>query len=261
MPFEAKVFKILIASPGDVDEERQAIPEVIAAWNNLNAEAAHVVLLPVKWETHSAPLMGARPQGVINSQMLQTCDMAIGVFWTRLGSPTGASESGTAEEIEWFIQNNRPVMVYFSSRSIEPSKLDINQYKALKDFEHRMQKIGLTGSYSSVADLREKLLNQLSINVRDLVSGKVVAPRTPEAVRERVKTITAIAKAGQVYMEDYQKDGKVKSFLVKGDTKAMKDDLKHLGGKYNGTLGGWVFPKTREIEIAEFLKGASGSKA
>jgi hypothetical protein len=255
MAFDAKVYKILIASPGDVDEERQAIPDVISRWNNSNAESGRIVLLPVKWETHSAPLMGDRAQAVLNTQMLQTCDMAIGVFWTRLGSPTGASESGTAEEIEWFLKNNRPVMVYFSSRSIDPAKLDIDQYKALKDFEKRMQKIGLTGAYSSTADLCEKLLNQLSINVRALTSGKPLSTPTQAEVQERVKTITEIAKSGRVYMEDYEKDGKIKSFIVKGDTKIMKEELKGLGGKYNGTLGGWFFPKTREIEIAEFLKG------
>lgn len=254
MGFDAKVYKILIASPGDVDEERHAIPEVISRWNNLNAESAGIVLLPVKWETHSAPLMGDRAQSVINTQMLQTCDMAIGVFWTRLGSPTGASESGTAEEIEWFLKNNRPVMVYFSSRSIEPTKLDIDQYKSLKDFERRMQKIGLTGAYSSTADLCEKLLNQLTINVRALASGRPLTTPTPAEVKERVKTITAIAKSGQIYMEDYEKDGRVRSFLVKGDTKSMKEELKTLGGRWNGTLGGWIFPKTREVEIAEFLK-------
>lgn len=36
-------------------------------------------------------------------------------------------------------------------------------------------------------------------------------------------------KEGKVYMEDYEKDEKVKSFLVKGDTKTMKDDLKEMG--------------------------------
>jgi hypothetical protein len=56
-------------------------------------------------------------------------------------------------------------------------------------------------------------------------------------------------------MEDYEKDGRIKSFVVKGDTKSMKEELKGLGGRWNGTLGGWIFPKTREIEIAEFLKG------
>lgn len=255
MAFDAKVFKVLVASPGDVIEEREAIPEVIARWNNVNSEGIGVVLLPVKWETHSAPLMGNRAQGVINDQLVTTCDMAIGVFWTRLGSPTGVSESGTAEEIEWFIENNKPVMVYFSSRSLDPTTLDIDQWKALKEFESKMQKIGLTGAYSNITDFKEKLFDQLSINVKLLTSGGTsVTKFSPSAARENAATLKKMLKDGHIYMEDYSKDGQIKSFLVKGDTKTIKDDLKKLGGRWNNTLGGWVFPKTKEIEIAEFLK-------
>ena len=254
MSFDAKVFKILIASPGDVDEERQAIPEVISRWNNSNAESNGVVLLPVKWETHSAPLLGDRAQGVINNQVVSSCDMAIGVFWTRLGSPTGVSESGTAEEIEWFISSRKPVMVYFSSRSIDPTKLDIDQYKSLKEFEKKMQKLGLTGSYTNITDFKEQLLNQISINVRLLLSDlPAIAISEKEAIA-KVESLKKIVNEGRVYMEDYEKDGKIKSFLVKGDTKEIKDRLKELGGRWNGTLGGWVFAKSREIEIAEFIK-------
>jgi hypothetical protein len=254
MSFEAKVFKVLIASPGDVDEERQAIPEVISRWNNANAELSHVVLLPVKWETHSAPLLGGRAQSVINNQVVTTCDMAIGVFWTRLGSPTGVSESGTAEEIEWFIKNNKPVMVYFSSRNIDPKALDLDQYKALKEFEKKMQKVGLTGSYTSITDFKEQLLTQISINVRSLLEVGAVVPPTQNEVRDKVASFKKIIKEGKVYMEDYEKDGHIKSFVVKGDTKAVKEKLKELGGRWNATLGGWVFPKTREVEIAAFIK-------
>lgn len=254
MSFDAKVFKILIASPGDVDEEREAIPEVISRWNNTNAETNSVVLLPVKWETHAAPLLGDRAQGVINNQIVTSCDMVIGVFWTRLGSPTGVSESGTAEEIEWFIQNGKPVMVYFSSRSIDPTKLDIDQYRSLKDFEKKMQKLGLTGSYTSITDFKEQLLNQISVNVRLLLSGTSAAQPTPQEVKAKAASLKKIVKEGRVYMEDYEKDGQVKSFLVKGDTKAIKDDLKNLGGRWNSSLGGWIFSKSKEVEIAEFLK-------
>jgi hypothetical protein len=252
--FNAKVYKILIASPGDVEEERTAISEVITRWNDSNAEAESVVLLPVKWETHSAPLMGDRGQGIINKQLVEGCDMVIGVFWTRLGSPTGASESGTTEEIDWFIRNGKPAMLYFSSRPIEPSKIDIKQYSALKDFETRMQKIGLIGSYTSIPDLREQLLGQITKNVRDLLAGTPIKVPTAVEQKEKVKAIQKIAKAGKVYMEDYQKDGQVKSFVVKGDTKPVKDRLKELGGRWNSSLGGWVFPKAKEVEIAEFLK-------
>lgn len=254
MAFDAKVFKVLIASPGDVQEEREAIPEVIARWNNTNAEASNIVLLPVSWETHSAPLLGDRAQGIINSQVVESCDMAIGVFWTRLGSPTGVSESGTAEEIECFIREQKPVMVYFSSRALDPTKLDLDQYKALKEFERKMQKLGLTGAYNSITDFREQLLNQISINVKRLIAGTPTPKPTAKEAAAKIKSIKQIIKEGKIHMEDYEKDGQVKSFLVKGDTKPIKEELKQRGGRWNQTLGGWIFPKSLEIEIAEFIK-------
>lgn len=254
MSFKADVFKVLIASPGDVIEERHAIPEIISRWNNTNAESSNLVLLPVKWETSTAPLMGDRPQGIINDQMVKSCDMAIGVFWTRLGSPTGASQSGTAEEIEWFIENGKPVMVYFSSQKIDPTKIDLEQYKNVRDFEKKMQKLGLTGSYNSIEDFKEKLFDQLSQNVRNILQGTPTT-KTPDEIKAEIRTFKKVQKDGQVYFEDYAKDGVVKSFVVKGDTKTMKDALKEKGGRWNRTLGGWVFPKTREIEIAELIKG------
>lgn len=254
MPFDAKVFKVLIASPGDVEEERIAIPQIISEWNNNNAESNHVVLLPVKWETHSAPLLGDRAQGIINNQIVTSCDMAIGVFWTRLGSPTGVSESGTAEEIEWFIDNGKPVMLYFSSRSIDPNKLDIDQYKALKEFEKRMRKVGLTGSYTNLADFKEQILRQLSINVRNLLENNTFKKPTQKEVSEKAKEIKKIIKQDEIYIEDYEKNGQIKSFLVKGDTTTIKDELMNLGGKWNKGLGGWIFPMSKKIEIAEFIK-------
>jgi hypothetical protein len=254
MSFEAKVFKVLIASPGDVEEERVAIPQIISDWNINNAEISKVVLLPIKWETHSAPLLGDRAQGIINNQIVTSCDMAVGVFWTRLGSPTGVSESGTAEEIEWFIENGKPVMLYFSSRPVDLKKLDIDQYKSLESFEKKMRKIGLTGSYSNLADFREQLLRQLSINVRNLLENSEIKKPTVKEVSEKAKEIKRIIKEESIYIEDYEKDGKVKSFLIKGNTSTIKTQIMDLGGKWNKGLGGWIFPISRKIEIAEFVK-------
>ena len=47
------------------------------------------------------------------------------------------------------------------------------------------------------------------------------------------------------------------SIAVQGDTRKYKEDLKKLGGKYNGRLRngpGWVFPKTAESDIVSFIK-------
>ena len=254
MSFDAKIYKILVASPGDVEEERKAIPEIISEWNHINADLKKVVLLPVKWETHSAPNIGNRPQAIINEQVVRSCDMLIGTFWTRIGSPTGVSESGTVEEIEWFIKNSKPVMLYFSSKPIDPEKLDIEQYTSLRSFKEKMQKIGLTGSYENIVDFRERLFRQISINIEHLISGFTILPKSPEVVKQQAAEVQKIIKQGKVYIEDYEKDGTVKSFLVKGDTKTIKEELKIKGGRWNSGLGGWIFPKSKEIEIAEFIK-------
>ncbi|TKF24736.1 hypothetical protein FCV43_00220 [Vibrio genomosp. F6] len=258
MSFDAKVYKVLIASPGDVAEERNAIAETITKWNSMNAERQNVMLMAVGWESHSAPLLGNRAQGVINDQVVDGCDMLIGVFWTRLGSPTGVSESGTVEEIEWFIKNDKPVMLYFSSQQVDINSIDIDQLKALRDFQKKMQKVGLTGSYRDIVDFKEQLLSQINTNVHNLLTNQVTKIPTEAEVKEKVKVVKKIMKSGKVFMEDYEnKDGEVKSFLVKGDTSDIKQGIKDLGGKWNRTLKGWIFSKSKEIEVAEFIKANS----
>ncbi len=49
-----KKIKILVASPGDVDKERQIVEEVIAEWNISNGDERKMVLEAVLWEKHAA---------------------------------------------------------------------------------------------------------------------------------------------------------------------------------------------------------------
>src|SRR5580658_3645242 len=100
MPYDARVVKVMIASPGDVSAERQLARDVFYEWNSIHSEDRGLVLLPIGWETHSTPEMGDRPQAIINRQVLADCDLLVAMFWTRIGSPTGTSVSGTVEEIE-----------------------------------------------------------------------------------------------------------------------------------------------------------------
>src|SRR4051794_3146256 len=125
MPFKSEAYRVLIASPSDLQEERLAVTEAINEWNAQHAMAEAVVLLPVKWETHATPQAGVRPQSAVNQQLVDKCDLLIGMFWTRLGTNTGIAESGTIEEIERFLSLNKPAMLYFSSRPINPDKINL----------------------------------------------------------------------------------------------------------------------------------------
>jgi hypothetical protein len=60
MPFNADTYRVLIASPSDLAEEREAATMAINDWNAQHAAAEGIVLLPVKWETHARPETGVR---------------------------------------------------------------------------------------------------------------------------------------------------------------------------------------------------------
>lgn len=155
----------MIASPSDVAKERQLIREVLLEWNFINSEDRRIVLMPVGWETHSSPMMGTRPQEIINKQVLAGCDLLVAAFWTRIGTPTGKSASGTVEEIEEHIATGKPAMIYFSSAPVHLESVDEEQYGALRKFKGHCMERGLIECYESLSEFREKFTRQLAVTI------------------------------------------------------------------------------------------------
>jgi hypothetical protein len=206
MSFHATIHRVLIASPGDVGEERNVIPEILNEWNAVSAFANKKVLLPIKWETHASPLLGDRPQGIINDQIVKDCDLLVGVFWSRIGTHTGVAVSGTAEEIEQFVATGRPVMLYFSQTPIDPDKIDLEQFTVLRQFKEKMRLKGLTESYSGIADFRQKFGRQLGINLQYLSGDEkkktaVAATVGSKAIKDVIPAV--IAKVSVDDIRDY----------------------------------------------------------
>jgi len=154
--YQAKVIRIMIASPTDVAEERRAVREIVHRWTDIHSEDKELVLLPMGWETHSHPTMGARPQAFVNKQVLEKADILVAIFWTRLGTPTGVADSGTVEEIEEFIKAGKPTMIYFSGKPVHPDSVNPEQYAALLAFRNALQQRGLIERYDSSEEFREK---------------------------------------------------------------------------------------------------------
>lgn len=175
MAYDSRVYRVLIASPSDVEEEREIAVRVIQEWNDLYSYTRKVTLLPLRWETHTAPEYGTRPQEVINRTIVDQCDLLVGVFWTRLGSPTGEADSGTLEEIARVGDAGKPVMLYFSKAGIDPDLLDLTQIEKLKEFKSKTYPKGLIESYKSVIEFRDKFSKQLELRVRDLQKNEGTA--------------------------------------------------------------------------------------
>lgn len=161
MVYTATVLQIMIASPGDVTEERNIVREEIAKWNYVNSLKSKIVLLPTGWETHSSPELGERPQELINKRILKDCDILIGIFWTRLGTPTGKAKSGTVEEIKEHVDAGKPAMIYFSSQPINPSKINHEQYAAVQKLKDSYRPTGLIEEYENLGQFKEKIGRQI----------------------------------------------------------------------------------------------------
>jgi hypothetical protein len=195
MTFTAQTFRVLIASPSDLVEERQVATDVINDWNAQHAVAESVVLLPIKWETHAKPETGKRPQKVLNSQLVATSDILVGMFWTRIGTPTGAAESGTVEEIDQFVAAGKPAQLYFSRRLIDPTKIDHKQHKKLRAFKEDTYEHALTGEFATIEELRHRLMKNLTAEVRKL---KAAPPRPEKPFKSYGIAVTSPKPGAQV---------------------------------------------------------------
>jgi hypothetical protein len=111
--------------------------------------------------------MGDHPQNILNKQILERSDLLIGVFWTRLGTPTTTHPSGTVEEIEDHVSAGKPVMLYFSNQPVRPDSVDPEQYGNLQSFKGTCKERGLFEVYDDLADFREKFSRQLQLKVND----------------------------------------------------------------------------------------------
>jgi hypothetical protein len=192
MPYETITYNVMIASPSDVNVERAIVREIIHEWNGMHSESTRCVLMPIGWDTNATPTTGARGQAIINTQLLSRSDLLVAIFWTRIGTPTGQSVSGTAEEIQEHIAANKPAMIYFSEAPVRPDSVDDQQYKSLQKFKQWCQSSGLIETYDNQQDFRDKFRRQLAtlINKHELFASQRVEQtnKRPELNASEIKS-------------------------------------------------------------------------
>lgn len=162
MAYDATAFNLMIASPGDVNVERAIVREIVHEWNGMHSQVTRTILMPLGWETHSAPVTGGLGQAIINSQILSRTDLLVAMFWTRIGTPTGEAVSGTAEEIQEHVAAGKPAMIYFSNAPVRPDSVDDEQYRGLQEFKVWCRQQGLIETYDDQQDFRDKFRRQLA---------------------------------------------------------------------------------------------------
>lgn len=141
MPENITKYKLFLASPSDLIEEREATSEVINELNITHGAKNGYVLELRKWETHAVPgIASNHVQELINEDVGQDYDIFIGMLWTKFGTPTNDAESGTEEEFniayQKYLTNSNLVKVlfYFKNAPMAPSEINPEQLIKVQNF-------------------------------------------------------------------------------------------------------------------------------
>jgi hypothetical protein len=195
MPYQAHILSVLIASPGDVKTERDAITKELVEWNRQHQHSRDRIRLEARrWELDAVPELGSDVQSVINQQLVDDVDIVIAVFHSRLGTPTSRAASGTAEEIDRTAKAGKPVHVYFSTKPV-PRDHDAEQLRLVRDFQKELNARGYAGTFPSVADLRRQIRLAITKDVDEFKGQRRAkrgrsSPSKPPATPEAAATLS-----------------------------------------------------------------------
>lgn len=195
MSYQANVLRVMLASPGDVQAEREIATEEIHKWNDTHAAARSLILQPVRWETHGSPEMGAHPQEILNENLLRDSDIVVGIFGYRIGTATKEYVSGTVEEIKRHVAAGKLAMLYFSQMPVALNSVDFEQYEALSAFKQECKDLGLYWEFETRDKFREHFGRHLTIELNkpryvwQRVETNAGTPVTPSSLSEDAKRL------------------------------------------------------------------------
>lgn len=200
-----RILRVFIAGPGDVQRERDLAVDVIADINRSIAADRAVRLEPVAWETDAYPGFDTSgPQGLIDAVLCsEDCDLLIGIFWKRFGTPTAQGQSGTEHEFRrayerWKAHGRPQLMMYFSQLPYTPeSRAETDQWGAVLEFRRNFPSEGLWWVYETPEAFGLLLRRHLTNFIRHTY---------PLAKREPTHQQTADLPTAESLFEDVQRE-------------------------------------------------------
>jgi MoaA/NifB/PqqE/SkfB family radical SAM enzyme/tetratricopeptide (TPR) repeat protein len=174
MPKDTKTLHIVIASPSDVQAEREIVPAVVDEVNAGVADERDLVLKVTRWERDAFPGFHREgPQALIDSILrIPECDIFLGIFWKRFGTPVADSKSGTAHEYKqayeaWKQKGSPQIFFYFKEKPYAPkTNEEIRQWGLVLEFKEHFPQEGLWWLYKGQAHFRELLRHHLESFLR-----------------------------------------------------------------------------------------------
>ncbi len=184
---QARILRVVVASPGDVQSERDLVSKVVEEVNRNVASDKGLRLEVYRWEADTYPGFHAEgPQGLIDPILkIEDCDILVGIFWKRFGKPVKDAMSGTQHEFNtayeaWKKKSTPQIMVYFSGKAYTPkSKAETDQWGLVLQFKAEFPEEGLWWSYRNPGDFEGLLRNHLIQFLRAYASPAAEVPPPP----------------------------------------------------------------------------------
>lgn len=142
MPATISKYRVFVASPSDLSEEREAISGVISELNSNYGNQNNIIIELLKWETNSAPGISTESVQTLINTDIPEYDLFIGLLWMKFGTPTKFFGSGTEEEFELaykkFLKDPNSIQILFYFKNALPATFnDINpdQLSKVRNFK------------------------------------------------------------------------------------------------------------------------------
>jgi internalin A len=173
---QPRILRVVVASPSDVQSERNVLPSVIDEVNRSVAADRGLRLELSRWEIDAHPGVHSQgPQAMIDPILnIPECDLLIGIFWKRFGTPTGDGKTGTEHELslayEAWKETGRPqIFVYFNQKPYAATSTEeAEQWRKVHEFRDGLPKEGLWWPYKGKAQFEKLVRNHLVNYIRTL---------------------------------------------------------------------------------------------
>ncbi len=182
----AQIVSVFIASPGDVNEEREIVRQVCRDINRTFGKQMGIRLETNDWENDSYPDYGKDAQAHVNEQIAQDMseyDLFVGIMWNRFGTQNPRAGSGTEEEFrrgaKAFEEAGRPhIMFYFNQA---PSNLDsvkaTEQKGKVLAFRDEIREKGKPHDYTNTNGFERLFRNHIELWLEHVNPRKLEPPK------------------------------------------------------------------------------------
>lgn len=184
-------YTLFVASPSDLQEERQAVDEIVQELNLGYGNHNNLMIEVLKWETHSAPgISNFHSQDIINQDIGNEYDLFLGLLWKKFGTKTKSADSGTEEEFllayNRFMEGKENFQILFYFKTAPPKTMNDINWKDLQKIEEFKNSISeknvLYWEFDTAEKLKSLLRLHIPIRIESITRNKITIVETESVV-------------------------------------------------------------------------------